>query len=67
MTDVVWEKLIERRVYQVWAAAVDPTLTSDGLISPGLGDTVCPVFVVNGGRRLTWLFQGDRLYNTLRP
>lgn len=25
---------------QIWAAAVDPKLTDDGLISPGLGDTV---------------------------
>lgn len=25
---------------QIWVAAVDPTLTHDGLISPGLGDTV---------------------------
>lgn len=25
---------------QIWAAAVDPYLTPEGLISPGLGDTV---------------------------
>jgi hypothetical protein len=25
---------------QIWAAAVDPHLTPEGLISPGLGDTV---------------------------
>src|SRR5882757_7424765 len=27
-------------IEQIWAAAVDRELTSDGLISPGLGDTV---------------------------
>lgn len=26
--------------FKIWAAAVDPELTKDGLISPGLGDTV---------------------------
>ena len=25
---------------QIWTAAVDPTLTPDGIIAPGLGDTV---------------------------
>ncbi|KAG1780156.1 UDP-N-acetylglucosamine 1-carboxyvinyltransferase [Suillus placidus] len=28
-----------RYIFQIWVAAVDPTLTPDGLISPGLGDT----------------------------
>ena len=27
---------------QIWVAAVDPNLTPNGLISPGLGDTVSP-------------------------
>lgn len=30
-------------VLQIWVAAVDPDLTDDGLISPGLGDTVSSV------------------------
>ena len=25
---------------KIWAAAIDDTLTSEGIISPGLGDTV---------------------------
>lgn len=26
---------------KIWVAAVDETLTAEGIISPGLGDTVC--------------------------
>lgn len=28
---------------KIWLAAIDDTLTAEGIISPGLGDTVSPV------------------------
>jgi uracil phosphoribosyltransferase len=34
-------------IHQIWVAAVDPDLTSDGLIFPGLGDTVSSAVAIS--------------------
>jgi uracil phosphoribosyltransferase len=32
--------VIEKSTRQIWIAGIDPVLTADGIISPGLGDAV---------------------------
>lgn len=52
---------------QIWVAAVDPLLTKNGLISPGLGDTVSESHVSPRRSSIEAIrVQGDRLYNTLK-
>ncbi|KAF5364027.1 hypothetical protein D9756_000514 [Leucocoprinus leucothites] len=50
---------------EIWVAGVDPVLTPEGIISPGLGDTVYDL-VSMSELLVTVLFQGDRLFNTIR-
>jgi hypothetical protein len=51
---------------KIWAAAVDPHLTAGGLISPGLGDTVC-VRLLGRHPSTNVICKGDRLFNSIRP
>lgn len=54
--------------FQIWVAGVDEKLTGNGLISPGLGDTVSDITF----SLFLWIIyiifecQGDRLFNTIR-
>jgi hypothetical protein len=50
---------------KIWAAAVDPHLTAGGLISPGLGDTVC--ILLDRHPSTNVICKGDRLFNSIRP
>lgn len=52
-------------LYQIWVAAVDLDLTLDGLISPGLGDTVSPFVVIISGISEIYFAGGSSLqYHT---
>ena len=60
-------RILTRNPPKIWAAAVDPDLTPNGLISPGLGDTVSTRAHESANNVLRGLYiQGDRLYNTLK-
>ncbi|TCD66953.1 hypothetical protein EIP91_000731 [Steccherinum ochraceum] len=53
---------------EIWTAATDPELTPEGLISPGLGDTVSDIqFDLQFLDHVAYdELKGDRLYNTLK-
>lgn len=51
---------------QIWVAGVDKELTSDGIITPGLGDSASAFASAFGKRSNNFVSQGDRLFNTVR-
>lgn len=63
--------------FQIWVAGVDDVLTQNGLISPGLGDTVSsPTYShrrpslhsrSHASKHRLMCLQGDRLFSTVRP
>lgn len=51
---------------KIWVAGIDEVLTPEGIISPGLGDTVSGNLPSDQIPSLIQRFQGDRLFNTIR-
>ncbi|KAG8702133.1 hypothetical protein FRC08_003674 [Ceratobasidium sp. 394] len=50
---------------EIWFAAADPELTPEGLIKPGLGDTVSIHKCLFESLSNSDTLQGDRLYSTV--
>ena len=51
---------------QLWVAGIDDALTAEGIISPGLGDSVCLHVLFVGARNLT-LQNRVTVYSTHLP